>query len=366
MRLGVELETQGGEFITDLGDYVRISVSRSLNNIGEGTVTLPNRFTPDFFQEFMRLRITHPESGELVGGTRWHIKGDTYDGDSDTLGLIVVDDLGLLAGEIVAYPADSVYADKTLENGNNGPIDDLMRQYVRENGGPSTVEAYNKIPTLTVEPDRSVAGVSSKEAAYQSLVDVLREFAEESKGAGLPLYFGLIHNVVTNTYQFVVRPILWGVDRSESGAVFSQSAGKLISLTVTRDYRDKADFIYVGGDGNGLDRIIGTASRVGLLKRSPFDVALKFVDAGDTVEDAVMTAEGYAALERGRVRRVLTAGVADTPAFRFGTDYFFGDQVLVEVASVRYKAIIDAFSLSAENDTVTPDIRLAGEEPWSL
>lgn len=360
MRLSIALGNQEQQFIGNLSGYLRASFSRALNTPGEGSIVLPDVYPPDFFQELQRVRVTWAKDGRtpaLLGDTIWHVKGMIYDEDNQTVELLVVDNLGLLKNVIIAYPADSEYADKTEENGNNGPVDDLIKAYVRENGGSLTVDGFRGLGLIAVDPDRSMGHVTSKQASYQPLLDTIKSLADESKAKGLSLYYDLVQ-YERGFLRFVMRYGLWGTMQTDTGLRFSKRSGTLTNVVITYDYREKTNLVIVGGEGQGLERITATIRRPDYQRIGMYDFGERFVDASSAETAEAMESEAYTELERTRVKPKLTASLVEGPGAYFGFNYNLGDLVVAEARKQSFTAIIDAFSVSAEGENVSTDVRI--------
>lgn len=360
-RLGVLLEDQEGRFLANLGGYTKVTVNKGLNTVGEATVTIPDVYPIDFFKEYQRVKISWTKDGRtptLIDGLLWHVVGALYREDAKEVELMLIDSLGLLEGVIIAYPSESIYADKTLENGNNGPADDLIKAYVRENGGNLTVDGTRGLGLFNVEPDRSLGYVTSKEAAFRPLLETCRELADDSAAHGQPIYYDVRHSENSAVFTFIVRVGFWGVLQTETGLRFSKRAGTLADVNVTYDFRKKVNWVYVGGEGQGLERTIAKVIRPGYRRLGRFDVRESFVDASSAEEDEALESEGYAELERLRSKPVLTARLVEGPGAFFGFNYNLGDLVLAEARGMLFNAIIDAYSISAEGTTINTEVRI--------
>lgn len=351
-----------GDEIGVISDWISFSVARSVNALGEGTIVMRSPQSIGFWRKNMRVRIYRVMPGyspQLVGRTLWFVRGWELDEDNGTWTLFLQDNLFLLKRMLVAYPSETTYADKTIEEGANDTADDLIKAYVRENGG-SLSTGGRGADYFTVEVDIGDAAATEKTASYANLLGTCSELASDSAEQGIPLFFDLIWRPNASDFFFYTRTHYLAADRTVDGLTFSRTNGNLRGVKITWDYREELTHVYIGGEGEGAGRLIATLSNDLAIINDPFARVEGFVDARDAIEDTVLEAEGRSALNKATPKATLIGEIIDSPLSRFGIHFDYGDQVYVEARGITFTAHIDAFSISVEGGSETVDVKLKG------
>lgn len=365
----IELQNAVGTPVKALDNYISFECAQSIHNVGSMTLRVPDQFPMGYFRRDMRLMVRRNFVGSgsyLVGRSPWFIRSAEFSEDDERWTLTAVDKLDILRRPIIAYPPESLYADKTIENGNEAYHDNMMKAYVRENLGTLALDGARDLSGyIEVEPDTSLTQYTEKQAGWRNLLATLKELADDAKNLGYNIFFDLIyHEDRDPQFLFVVRQNFLGADRASMGQVkFSRVLRNLRNATVKYDYTEEATYAYVGGEGQDLDRLIWEVPVQNAIDQSPFGRVEIFVDAREAIEETVLEAEGRSELTRQRAKIVLAAELLETSRQLFLRDFGYGDRVPVSVRGVEFLAIIDAYRLShTRGQTTQLDIRVQAEQ----
>jgi len=345
----IELTDPYGHHVENL-DWLSFDCSRALNTLGNATFTIAGRYPIGFFRKNQQIKIhrhTH-RGGYLVGRTVWFVTQFSYDEDERIWTVRAEDTLRILNNPIVAYLADTIYADKTFDNNNEGKADDLMKVYVRENlGVDATDSARDYSAYLTVEPETHEGGFTEKQASYRRLLSVLQELAEDSAATGTQVYFDVMFiEAASPQFVFTTRVgDLYG-DRSPL-LTFSKGNGTVEKGVLDWDYSKEVTYAYVGGDGQGAERLVSEEDS-GLDTGAPFERVEELFDARDSYASSVLKSTARAELEKAQGVLNLTANLKETNEIKFGHEFDFGQKVKIAIRGYETTAIIDKFSIQAE------------------
>jgi len=202
----VSLTNSLGNPIDSLNDFRRLQYARAFNQVGNLSIVIPDRFAPTDIRRDHRIYVHRSVGNQLPAldtNTFWLVSSVTHRPDTNDMLIKAKDMLWILNRRIVGYTAQTPYADKTqveLGNGNQLPIDDLMKAYLRENAGSLVLTASREIGILTIAADRSLAPVGEKQASYQQLIAVFQDLASMSAQKGVPLYFDVRTNASGGIY----------------------------------------------------------------------------------------------------------------------------------------------------------------------
>lgn len=359
----IVLDNPVGEEIGSISDWISFEVSRSVNTLGAGVLTVRDTYPIGYWRKNMRVRIYRAIPGyspQLIGRTVWFVRGWELDEEAGTWTIFLQDNFFILKRMLVAYPGETTYADKTIEEGTNDEADDLIKAFVRENGGSLTTDPDREVAGLSVEVNTSLGVNTEKTAPYANLLDTLNGLASDSAQQGTTIFFDLIWRQSVNDFFFYTREGFLGADRTVQGLTFSKGHGNLTAVRITWDYREEVTVVYVGGEGQGAGRLVATVENATALLNDPFARIESFTDARDAVEDTVLEAEGRLALYKATPKATLTGEIIDSPLSRFGVHFDYGDQVYAEARGITFTAHIDAFSINVSTSEEVVNVKLKG------
>lgn len=366
INYSIALLNAQGQNVRSIHNVTSLQAARALNTVGTGKLVLPDEFPMDFWQRDMRFKIyRRMGSGPryLLGNTVWLTRKFRRSISGKFWEIDIRDSLDLLSRHVVAYKNETVYAEKTIVNGNNDEADNLMKAFVRENYGNLAVDTTRDLSDyFIVEEDKSLGQIVEKSASYQEVFGVLTALANDSAERGTKLYFDLMPDASDKLIFRVFKNKL-GQDRtSGSGAAhFGPQFNNLTDILVEWDYTDEYTVVYVGGMGEGAARLVEEETDPTRILKSPFGRRETFLDVNDVDVATVLEEEGKSHLWKHTPRLRLNATAVDTPALQFGRNYFYGDLVKVSVDNFAFSCLVDAFSVNYEAQKEQLDVRLRGE-----
>lgn len=359
------------EVVLALRDFVRLEVGRSQNTVGRISLTIQGDFPFTLFQPDNRIVVYRKASSGLMyllGRTHYFIETvtRTYASDRNFLFTIEgVDSLGLLERRLVAYLRDTQYADKTIENANDGPADDLIKEYVRENFGPDALDGDRNLSSQlwSVAPNRSLGTVTERRASFRSVLSTISDLAKGTGPNGEDLIFDIVAGQTRKLF-FDVWVDTQGVDHtliSSEPVIFSPGAGNLVDPKLILDYSESINYVYVGGFGEGSGRLVREVADEAYVNSSPWARREFFEDQRDYDVASVLDAAGESVLAEYSPKIRIEARAQDAPDTIFGVNYFYGDKVSVTVDDYQVDAVVRSFRLNVQEGNETLDVQLRGE-----
>lgn len=355
MSWEVWLSSPQGSRLVLLDQMISGQAIRTANNPGAVSITCPS-----LYDEYL-----HPDSiievwRSAAGATRlfnaYFLRSWEYheEGGQELTSLYGYDGLDLLTTRVVSQHAGSTDASASAEAADN-----LMKRVVRTAMG--TLATTDTARNLTgagfrVASDATAGTAVSLTFAYSEVLDALRDIAEASRQAGTPVFFDVfpIFNGSVLGWEFRTSAGQPGADRTGAAAVtFSREYGNLSDPRITHDYRDEKSAIYVGGRGEGPDRVVVTCLDTARLSRSPWARREVFLNAsGQSETTAAYTAAGNAELQKLRPRLTFTGTLNEDNSSRFGVDWGFGDRVYVAYRGHVGEAVITSVTISLDTSGV--------------
>lgn len=369
----IEVITPSGESIDTIDNPISLVAARSYSSVGSAVLTLLPNYDEEFFRYNMRFKLWRTDSKygkSLFGDTIWFLRKFINNIGQRHFEIELADALTLLSNPVVAYTAQTPYADKTLEElgditySDYYRIDNLMKAYVRENLGASALDATRINPYIVVEQNRNLAPHGEKSASWAKLSSVLSDLARMSAEKGMELFYDLIPQS-NNTFLFKVWRDIRGIDRgfsSSESIIFSDENGDLDDVQVTYDYSAMATYCYVLGYDTGPSQVIVEVGNSAIIESDPFGRIEFTANSTDNDVSSVLLADGQAALYGLRPRRVLSAKLSPASSLHYGTDFAYGDRIGVEVGGRRYDCQISAVRAEWKEARELLDIRLDGSE----
>lgn len=351
----VWLGTPTGQRLALLDSFVKLDYVLALNAVSRWSVTIPrDKVDASFIGRDMTVAIWRATSGrpaqlQTVGFVRQI--GYRGDGSNDLLTLGGPDANYLLSARIVAYDAD------TAETAKEDYADDLMKAVVAENLGSSAATGRDLSGYgLSIDGDLSLGPSVKLAFAHRNVLDVLQEVADMAAEAGTPVYFRLQPVILSGTeigYTFVTGVNQLNADRtyaSDQPTVFSRSWGNLEAPDLQYDYNDEVTYLYAGGQGEGDDREIVTASDTVRMNVSPWGRREDWQDARNQNDTDGLDSAAAAGLEAGRPTASFVGTIKDTPQTRYGIEWDFGDRVAVSEFGLQLDGLVRAVRIGVGED----------------
>ncbi|HEY3233019.1 MAG TPA: hypothetical protein VGJ87_27555 [Roseiflexaceae bacterium] len=313
-----------GNRIQLLRRWSKIGGFRKANTVGQLQLTVPRAEIPRaFLVRDARLEVWR--DGKLLLDAIWLLRGvkrATMKSGRRMLELVFFDQLDLLDGAIVAYPAGSPQAVKT------GPADDLIKAYARENIGYLATDPDRNLSTyITITANDGAAPIIYKTAPRRRLLGVFQDLARAATQIGTPLFFDLEPPTQRNTL-FRLRTYTGqrGIDHRRGGLApitLAADVGTLADVERTDDYAGEFSVVYAAGQGLESQRLVVTLVDNDRLSRSPFARRERFVDARHLSAIDSLNSEAAATLYQGRpLQRIVGTARAG-----FGVRWNYGDLV---------------------------------------
>lgn len=338
--------------------------TRVVNDVGTLQMGVSPSFNPDWLARDNRIEVwREPTDGRLGLFRSYFLRAWRWDliGSEETLRLYGRDPNYLLTSRTIAYTAD-------LTDGKirATEADDALKDIVDANLiSDSSTPTYGSrdLSALSVDVDLTAAPAISKSLSWRPLLDCLQDAAEMSYTAGTRLYFDVVEADMSSavvTYQFRTYTGQPGRDITDLGVAFSPEQGNLVNAFLNYDYADEINYVYGLGQGKGVDRDIQEAYDADAIAASAWNRREGIVNAADDETAAVLDkADGEVRKGRGVVRA--GGDILDTPQFRFGLDWHWGDVIRARYRIAEFDALVRAVSVSVDGDkreTVTGSLEL--------
>lgn len=362
-----------GKKITPIEKVISIEAARSFNTAGSAVMVIPDSMRRDIFKYNTRMRLWRrglDGTSGLFGDTIWFARKMKHNHRDRTYTIEWEDSFSLLNLRLVAYTSDTVYADKTIETfdlivpDDRLRIDNMMRQYVRENYGTESEDINRRNLLITVEEDRSRGPYGSKTAAWQRLGDTLLDLARMGAEKGMELFFDLVPQP-NGTFMFKVWDTVRNVNRgSNSGSVLtlSEHLNHLSEVEEVDDYSNLGTYVYVLGLGSGPSQIIEDVGNEAQIRADPFGrIEYTISDSEVSLEETLLDM-GRASLRGRRPKRVVSARVVDGSGVIYGRNYSYGDRVLAHIGNRKYNCHVNAVRTRWAAGVEDLEIRITGEE----
>lgn len=353
--------------VQNLKTYQRLEYSQTLNGIGSARLAMhPNDpkiadcdiRASDGTERIRRLLVYRDGVlvfGGLVERVEWSIP-DTAPREESWV-MHAVDGGAYLSWRLVIPAAgQDVYA-------VSDAADDAMKAFVYNHAGAGAGTG-RPFTDLSVAADASAAATYSAEARYEILLNVVNEIAAKS-GVYWRMTPGASGHTFTTAYP------LWGVDRTQgngvnSECIFTFDRRNFLSASWYDDRLSLANYIYVGGQGEGSDRTIverSNATSIAACYRRE-----RFADARQMTLTASLQNRGDAALAEMATQKGLDAvPLSSTWKATSGTTWDLGDKVSVFLRpdygggwrDFSAEAVIKAIAVTVEpeaGETVRPEL----------
>lgn len=322
-----------GAYLAVLDGFMSLDYVLKVNEVGTVSLVVSIDYPPFLFRKDGRIEVWRGVgAGPLRLQNVWLIvkRRTAVDDDGELLIDVAGHDLkDLLRRRIVAYAASTAYADK------QGLVDDLAKAIVRENlGSLATDTARSWATYLSVAPDLGLGPAVTKACSHRNVLAVLQELCEASAQLGTFLAFDVVPTGTSPPFEFRTYVHQRGVDHRYPGGaspvLLSPDRGNLTDASVTYDWSEEATYVYAGGQGEGQDRIMQTASDDTRIGASPFGRVEHFVDARNGETPAAVTSEAQAELMARRPRVAFQGTLVDTEATAYEVHYGLGDRVTAQ------------------------------------
>lgn len=356
-RYEVWLGTPEGERLRLIEQFSDLSFAKAFGSVGRFEMVVPstpaNRFLvlPEYTIQIWRAPQGSLSKLQYVGFIRT-ITFTEYN-KNEVIVISGEDGNSLLKSRIIAY------ASNTTESSKSGAIDNQMKEVVRENLGADATDPARDLSSsgLEVDVDYSLAPVKYSKHAWDSVIETLNDLADMSANFGTPLFFEIAPKINTRSvgWRFRTSINVLGADRSSGSmnpTIFSKENGNLENPELTYDFSNEANYIYVGGEGQGEERKIEEIEDSARVNRTPFSRKERFVDFRNMPSDEALSAKAGAELNNGLPSIRFVGSLKDTPQTIYGVDWEYGDKITISYQGISFDAWINAvrFSLDEEGN----------------
>lgn len=326
--------------IGQVTDYTKLDLLPRFNAVGSFVLDIPTdsaaarELIKPQYGIIVRKNGNTVMSGTVAGRNR------AFNGPSDTLSLVGKDDNRFLEGRRV-YPVPSGNFSLADYDVRTGKAETVMKQYVDYNAG---LNALPERRILTLEADKGLGLTVTGRGRFHTLLELLTTLALKGGGLGFRVVQG------DNSLEFqVYQP----TDKTKS-AFFSPLLSNLASFDYSHE-DPTANFIIVGGGGEGKDRIL-------LQKSDNYSIAQygrweSFKDQRDTSDIAELNQSLDEELLNGKEQSSFSFTPVDTPQLSYGTHYGLGDKVSIVLTQPNEVIDVETFHFFISSyQTVPVDI----------
>lgn len=336
--------------------WASVSYTRVVNNIGWFSGVVSSEFDlrlldVDRLIEFWRQAEGGEDRLEMVGFLRYWEWSQNETG-MESLRIGGPDQIDLLDRRIIAWPAGEPEADKTDH------ADDIIKVIARENmevlapldeaGRPRRYPAGH----FSVSDDEHAGPSIHRQFAWRECLAVIREIADASFTYGYPLYFDLIS---TGPAKFELRTSMnvLGMDRTASGlapVIFSVERSNLSQPVLREDWTEEWNYIYGGGPGEGIARMIDPEKDTLRGYRSIWNRRERFQDAREETTMVGIACKANEKLQMCTPRLALAGDLVDAPLSRYGVDWHFGDMVTAQYRGQSLDGLIRTVTVAIDEN----------------
>lgn len=336
----------------------------NVGQVGVLTLTAPASVNPDVFKKDGRVSVWRTIAGRrpaMDGEAVFLIRKIEYTVNSTRVTAYHAN--SLLARRIVAYAAGTAYTSKSATAADN-----LIKTIVSENFG-SGISAANRDGAetqadvsayLSIAANLSTGASIAKAFTRRRVADVIRELCDASTTAGTYLAAEIVAPTEA-TLELRTYTGQRGIDhRATSGqpVILSVERGNLENPQLVLDWTDEVTFAIAGGQGEGTNRLIATASDSARMGESPFGRIEDFVDMSNVADATQLQDDADAAVRNGRRRIRFSGLLIDTPATTRGIHYDIGDIATAEFRGQQYDVRLDVIRVNISSGKVTQSVQL--------
>lgn len=361
----VILRTPDGIQLAKIEKAVRWEFARAANAVGWFTLQVgdidPRLLSVDNLFEFYRTPVGSAPVFMGVGLLRsWEYVEDET--GSVTVVLNGPDQVDLLNRRIVAYVEETTMWEK-----GPGYADDLMKDLVSENMGPTSTDPwYNRgreypASHFSIAPKQSLGRDDAQlTCQFREVLAVLQDLANYSGWTsgddafvGKPVWFDLDY-IGPAEFMFRTWVPIRGVDRTLGTAiaplVFSREAGNLSTPILRFDYTQEENIVYGLGPGDGASRMVDPENDVPRENLSIWNLHEGVCPATEESTYQGIANRAYQKMQEMRPRVVFEGKLVDTAQTRFGIDWGYGDVVTVRFQGMEFDGRVDGYNYTMDED----------------
>jgi hypothetical protein len=270
-----------------------------------------------------------------------------------------------------------VYANAgTVQASMTDYADDMIKEVVRDQLGSDAAAGRNLTSVgggFTIQNDVSGGATIVANFAYRNVLEVCQELAAASlqSSSATAVFFDIVpvvSSAVTGALAFELRT--WtaqrGDDRSWDSSYplyIGADWGNLEEGSIDFDTSNEYNWCLALGDGEGVDRQTAPAQYTNRVDASIWNLREGTQDGRGFVTSAY-TSLSYCAslfLQDHRLKYNFGGQLIETPYFRYGRDWRFGDRITVVYRDIQTDALIDKVLISSDysgQETITAKINV--------
>lgn len=352
---GTRLANSRGE--TLLTNFLYLQATCVVSNIGSFTLRLPINFDTSLAKIDNMIQVWRaPQASRLSLWRVYFIRRRTFStqGAQEIIELGGSDVNDLLRRRIIAAYSGTTQSEKT------DFADDMMKEIVTEalaDGVAPAPDAGTRVwNDLTVQGDSSSGPTLTKSFQYERLLlpsggGALTDIAKASREAGTEVFFDIVPNNISPIaidFEFRTYTGQPGVDRTVAGVTFDQQKGNMGSPSLIEDYTEEVNYVYSGGQGEGLLRNVRQVYDANRYGVSQWNRCEGFADARDEGTNDGVDAVGNDALSLGRPIRRFSMTPLDIEGSIFGKDWDVGDKVRARYRNEEFDSLVRGATLTVE------------------
>lgn len=252
--------------------------------------------------------------------------------------------------------------------------DDLIKAVVIDQLGSDAAAGRDLTSVgggFTVQGNVSDGAAIEANFSYRNVLELCQEAAAASLQSGTPLYFDIVPLVSSSVtgalaFQFRTYTEQRGDNRAwDSGnpLFVGEDWGNLEAGSVDFDATGEYNWCLALGDGEGADRDTAYASYADRVDASIWNLREGTADGRGFVT-SIWTSLSYCAglfLEDHRLKYKFGGDIVETPYFRYGRDWHFGDRVAAVYRDIQVDATIDRVIIRSDDlgqETITASLKV--------
>lgn len=304
--------------------YTQLDLKLRYNDVSTWMVEVHRnaRLVRDLCEPGAGVIVTRNGVTQLSGN--WEKQEHARSRDTNRLQISGRSDVAILA-TAVAHPQPTSSAppySTSAEDIRTGTASTLLYEFAAYN-----VSGLGIVPRrrLVVAGDPGVGASVTGSARWQTLLALLQEIATASEADGIPVRFDVKQSGA------VIGFFIYPVNDLSATVKLGIDLGNLAEFSYSRE-APKANYLYVGGDGEGTARTIREVQ--GPISVGSWGRREAFVDARSGNTNAELDQAGRVELVDSAEQRALSVTPVDTESLRFGIEYGLGDKVSVVMDAI--------------------------------
>jgi hypothetical protein len=363
----VDVADPFGNRLAQIDNFLSLTYSRTINGVTRMIMDLPPDTDRSLFRLDGRMGIWRQPADGRIGletDTIWFIRKFPQIRMLATgerrLTVYAFNALELLNRRIAAYDSDDPEVDRSMES------DDMLKAIFDGNLGVDCTDVDRDWSALVSRTaNQTLGAVVDKAFSRRNILTTCQEIAEQTYIQTPRVYFDIICPTY-GTLEFRTWINQRGTDRTRASGnplILSPEIGNVSEGDYVEDYETEENFIYAGGQGEGILREIATAQDNTRIGASPFGRREGFIDSRQGATGASLTAEAESELNAQRPRRQFTCKLVDTEQIRYGRDWNWGDRVVVQFENMEFDCEIKQLDVQIAGGKETIGADLIFDEP---